>query len=57
MLGLDYGVKTQAQCSLMLGNVYAASLPNNGTARFEKRKQLLEYQQYLLLRDIWLIKF
>jgi hypothetical protein len=25
----------------------------NGTTRFEKCKQLLEYQKYLLLRDIW----
>jgi hypothetical protein len=27
--------------------------PNNGTARFEKCKQLLEYQYYLLFRYIW----
>jgi hypothetical protein len=28
----------------------------NGTARFEKSKQLLEYQNLLLLSDIWWLK-
>jgi len=28
-----------------------------GTARFQKCKQLLEYPNYLLLRDIWRWKF
>ncbi len=28
------------------------SLSLNGTARFEKRKQLLKYQNYFILRDI-----
>ncbi len=26
---------------------------NNGTAHFNKHKQLLEHQNYFLLRDIW----
>jgi len=29
----------------------------NGTAHFEKYKQLFEYQHLLLLRDIWWSKF
>ncbi len=30
---------------------------SNGTARFEKCKQLFEYQHLLLLGDIWWSKF
>ncbi len=29
----------------------------NGTARFKKCKELLEYQYLLILRDIWWSKF
>jgi hypothetical protein len=28
-------------------------MSSSGTAHFEKCKQLLEYQNYLLLKDIW----
>jgi len=30
---------------------------NNGTARFKNCSQLFEYQQLLLIRDIWWSKF
>jgi hypothetical protein len=40
------------------GNSLAPVIPNscNGTARFKKYNQLLEYQHLLLLKDIWCSK-
>jgi hypothetical protein len=37
--------------------MFAGNGWSNGTAHFEKYKQLSEYQNYLLIRDIWWSKF
>jgi hypothetical protein len=37
--------------------MFAGNGWSNGTAHFEKYKELSEYQNYLLIRDIWWSKF
>jgi hypothetical protein len=58
------GIGTDAHIQMFADVRWVGFLPpwvmpevNNGTERFNKCKQLFEYQHLLLLRDIWVLKF
>jgi hypothetical protein len=49
--------KKKMKCSEYGSLIVQLAFKNNGTVRFQKCKQMFEYQYLLLLRDIWGSKF
>ena len=53
-------VNKNQQQQRLLGQQFTGNIddaPGNGTAHFENHKQMFEYQNFLILRDIWWSKF
>jgi hypothetical protein len=55
--GFEYTTTYNQEVVVYIGRGFESCIAYTGTTRFKKCKQLFEYQQLLLLRDIWWSKF